>query len=103
MSFSYLLCNISINSLFVAIFIDFIISQLTYLLIVSDVDFLLDGFLNNECQNLLKTLSWKNYRVRKGIPKKWIEKWSDIPKVNEVRLEIKKLVNEIKTIKKIQY
>ncbi len=71
--------------------------------ILNSKDFLLDGFLNNECQNFLKTLSWKNHRVRKGIPKKWIEKWSEIPKINEVRLEIKKLVNEIKTIKKIQY
>ena len=43
-------------------------------------EFLLDTAINEECRDLLKTLNWKNSRVREGIPKKWIEYWLDKPK-----------------------
>ena len=38
---------------------------------------LLENDFNDECKNFLKTLTWKNSRVRNGIPKKWLEKWLD--------------------------
>ena len=45
--------------------------------------------MNEECRNLLKTLIWKNSRVRNGIPNKWLEYWLDEPKKYNVRDDIK--------------
>ena len=70
-------------------------------LVLNSNDNLLDSFMNEECKNLLKTLSWKNSRVRMGIPDKWLEKWLDEPKVNKIRDDVKWLVDEIKKIKKL--
>ena len=42
-------------------------------LVLNDKEFLLDTVMNDECRDLLKTLNWKNHRVRDGIPKKWLE------------------------------
>ena len=68
-------------------------------LVLNSNDSLLDNFMNDECKNLLKTLTWKNSRVRNGIPDKWLYRWMDDPKKTETRDEIKRLVDEIKTIK----
>ena len=70
-------------------------------LVLNSKEHLLDAFLNNECKNLLKTLTWKNSRVRKGIPDKWLEKWLDDPKKCKIRDDIKWLTDEIKKIKKL--
>ena len=70
-------------------------------LVLNSKEHLLDAFLNNECKNLLKTLTWKNSRVRKGIPDKWLQKWLDDPKKCKIRDDIKWLTDEIKKIKKL--
>ena len=49
----------------------------------------------------LKTLTWKNSRVRNGIPKKCLEKWLDETKKTKTRDDIKWLVDEIKKIKNL--
>ena len=69
-------------------------------LVLNSKEFLLNNALNNNCRDLLKTLSWKNHRVRNGIPEKWLFKWMDDPNTSKIRNEIKRLVDEIKEIKK---
>ena len=70
-------------------------------LVLNSKEYLLDTNLNNDCQNLLRSLAWKNSRVRLGIPEKWLKKWLDEPKVLHVRDHIKKLVDDIKQIKNL--
>ena len=70
-------------------------------LVLNSKDNLLKIKLNEECQSLLKSLCWKNSRVRNGIPKKWLENWLDNKKPSFIRDDIKKIVNEIKKIKKL--
>ena len=62
---------------------------------------LLKTNLSEECQNLLKSLSWKNSRVKNGIPNRWLDNWIDNKNSYFVRDEIKRLVDEIKKIKKL--
>ncbi len=68
-------------------------------LVLNSKEYLLDTFLNDECKNLLRSLAWKNSRVRLGVPEKWFKKWLDEPKDLKVRDFIIKLVNDIKKIK----
>ena len=63
---------------------------------------LLDMDMNRECHELLKSLKWKNSRVKNGIPIEWISSWRDKKKNNEISDEIISLVNEIKEIKKYE-
>ena len=72
-------------------------------MVLNSKEKLLDNYLNDECRNFLKTLTWKNSKVKNGIPEKWLEKWLDDPKTNEVRDNIQWLVDEIKRIKKLQF
>ena len=57
-------------------------------LVLNSNDNLLENFMNDECKNLLKMLTWKNSRVRNGIPDKWLYRWIDDQKT-ETRDEIK--------------
>ena len=68
-------------------------------LVLNDKEYLLDTVINEECRDLLKSLHWKNSRVREGIPKKWLENWLDKPKISDVRDDIKRLLDEINKIK----
>ena len=70
-------------------------------MVLNSKEKLLDSYINDECKNLLKTLIWKNSRVKNGIPNKWLEKWLDDPKTNDIRDDVKLLVDEIKKIKKL--
>ncbi len=68
-------------------------------LVLNDKEYLLDTVINEKCRDLLKSLNWKNSRVREGIPKKWLEHWLDKPKKYKVRDDIKRLLDEINKIK----
>ncbi len=70
-------------------------------LVLNSKEKLLETNLNKECQNLLKSLSWKNSRVRNGIPNRWLDYWIDKKNSSLVRDEIKMIVDEIKRIKKL--
>ena len=70
-------------------------------LVLNSKEKLLETNLTEECQNLLKSLSWKNSRVRNGIPNRWLDNWLDDRKSSFVRDEIKRLVDEVKKIKKL--
>ena len=70
-------------------------------LVLNSKENLLKTNLSKECQNLLKSLSWKNSRVRNGIPNRWLDNWIDDKNSYFVRDEIKRLVDEIKKIKKL--
>ena len=70
-------------------------------LVLNSKEKLLETNLTEECQNLLKSLSWKNSRVRNGIPKRWLDYWLDDKKSSFVRDEIKRLIDEVKKIKKL--
>ena len=70
-------------------------------LVLNSKEKLLDTNLTEECQKLLKSLSWKNSRVRNGIPNRWLDNWLDNKNSSLVRDEIKRLVDEIKKIKKL--
>ena len=50
-------------------------------LVLNSKEKLLETNLSEECQNLLKSLYWKNSRVRNGIPNRWIENWLDKKKI----------------------
>ena len=65
-------------------------------LVLNSKENLLKTNLSEECQNLLKSLSWKNSRVRNGIPNRWLDNWIDDKNSYFVRDEIKRLVDEIK-------
>ena len=70
-------------------------------LVLNSKEKLLETNLTEECQNLLKSLSWKNSRVRNGIPNRWLYYWIDDKNSSFVRDEIKRLVDEISKIKKL--
>ena len=70
-------------------------------LVLNSKEKLLETNLTEECQNLLKSLSWKNSRVRNGIPNRWLDNWLDDKNSSFVRDEIKRLVDEVKKIKKL--
>ena len=70
-------------------------------LVLNSKEYLLDTYFNKECQNLLRSLAWKNSRVRSGIPEKWLKKWLDEKNASCVRDHIKKLVDDIKKIKNL--
>ena len=70
-------------------------------LVLNSKQNLLETNLNEACQNLLKSLYWKNSRVRNGIPNRWLDNWIDDSKYSGIRDEIKRLVDEVKKIKKL--
>ena len=70
-------------------------------LVLNSKEKLLETNLTEECQNLLKSLPWKNSRVRNGIPNRWLYNWIDDKNSSFVRDEIKRLVDEVKKIKKL--
>ena len=70
-------------------------------LVLNSKENLLDTKVNEECKKLLKSLSWKNSRVRNGIPNRWLENWLDDKTSSFIRDEVKKVVDEIKKIKKL--
>ena len=70
-------------------------------LVLNSNENLLETKINEKCQSLLKSLYWKNSRVRNGIPNRWLEYWLDKYKPSFVRDEVKGLIDEIKKIKKL--
>jgi len=62
----------------------------------------LDLEMNLECQSLLKSLQWKNSRVRNGIPENWYKKWRDPISETQVSKEIFGLFDKVLSIKKYE-
>ena len=61
----------------------------------------LDQDMNSECQDLLKSLQWKNSRVRNGIPENWFKRWRDPCFETKVGDEVSFLLDNILRIKRI--
>ena len=61
----------------------------------------LDQDMNSECQDLLKSLQWKNSRVRNGIPENWFKRWRDPYFETKVGDEVSFLLDNILRIKRI--
>ena len=57
--------------------------------------------MNEECKNFLRSLKWKNSRVRNGIPDRWLYKWMDNYEETQIRDEVKKIILDIQQIKKM--
>ena len=62
----------------------------------------LDLEMNLECQSLLKSLQWKNSRVRNGIPENWYKKWRDPISETQVSKEVSDLLDKVLNIKKYE-
>ena len=62
---------------------------------------LLQSKLTDECKKILRSLKWKNSRVRNGIPNKWLDKWVDDVEEMPIRHEVKEIVEYIHKIKKL--
>ena len=62
----------------------------------------LDLEMNLECQSLLKSLQWKNSRVRNGIPENWYKKWRDPISETQVSEEVFGLLDKVLNIKKYE-
>ena len=62
----------------------------------------LDLEMNLECQSLLKSLQWKNSRVRNGIPENWYKKWRDPISETQVSKEVSGLLDKVLNIKKYE-
>ena len=62
---------------------------------------LLQSKLNDECKEILRSLKWKNSRVRNGIPNKWLDKWIDDEVEMQIRDEVNEIVLYIQKIKKL--
>tara|TARA_B110000027_G_scaffold34594_1_gene38234 strand:+ start:314 stop:1441 length:1128 start_codon:yes stop_codon:yes gene_type:complete len=62
----------------------------------------LDLEMNLECQSLLKSLQWKNSRVRNGIPENWYKKWRDPISETQVSKEVSGLLDKLLNIKKYE-
>ena len=61
----------------------------------------LDQDMNSECQDLLKSLQWKNSRVRNGIPENWFKRWRDPYFETKVGDEVSFLLDNVLRIKRI--
>ena len=61
----------------------------------------LDQDMNSECQDLLKSLQWKNSRVRNGIPENWFKRWRDPYFETKVGDEVSLLLDNVLRIKRI--
>ena len=61
----------------------------------------LDQDMNSECQDLLKSLQWKNSRVRNGIPENWFKRWRDPYFETKVGDEVSLLLDNVSRIKRI--
>ena len=61
----------------------------------------LDQDMNSECQDLLRSLQWKNSRVRNGIPEKWFKRWRDPYLETKVGDEVSFLLDNVLRIKRI--
>ena len=57
--------------------------------------------MNDECKEILRSLKWKNSRVRNGIPNKWLDKWIDDVVEMQIRDEVNEIVLYIQKIKKL--
>ena len=70
-------------------------------LVLNSKEKLLQSKLTYECKEILRSLKWKNSRVRNGIPKKWLDKWIDDDVEMQIRHEVKEIVLYIQKIKKL--
>ena len=70
--------------------------------IMNDKVEFLDMDMNEKCREFLKSLRWKNNRVKNGIPEEWISSWRDKSKYNKISDEVMSLVKNIKSIKKYE-
>ena len=70
-------------------------------LVLNSKEKLLQSKLNDECKEILRSLKWKNSRVRNGIPNKWLDKWIDDVEEMPIRDEVRKIVQYIQNIKKL--
>ena len=70
-------------------------------LVLNSKEKLLQSNLNDECKEILKSLKWKNSRVRNGIPNRWLDKWIDDVEEMPLRDEVKEIVQYIQKIKKL--
>jgi acetoin utilization protein AcuC len=61
----------------------------------------LDQDMNSECQSLLRSLQWKNSRVRNGIPENWFKRWRDPYLETKVGDEVSFLLDNVLRIKRI--
>ena len=69
--------------------------------LINDKEDCLDQEMKPQCYDFLKSLTWHNRRVKKGIPDKWISAWRDEYKNAAVGDEILFLVDKMLKIKKI--
>ena len=70
-------------------------------LVLNSKEKLLQSKMTNECKEILRSLKWKNSRVRNGIPNKWLDNWIDEVEEIPIRDEVKELVPSIQKIKKL--
>ena len=70
-------------------------------LVLNSREKLLQSKMTNECKEMLRSLKWKNSRVRNGIPNKWLDNWIDEVEEIPMRDEVKELVPSIQKIKKL--
>ena len=70
-------------------------------LVLNSKEKLLQSKLTYECKEILRSLKWKNSRVRNGIPNKWLDKWVDDVEEMPIRHEVKEIVEYIHKIKKL--
>ena len=70
-------------------------------LVLNSKEKLLQSKMSNECKEILRSLKWKNSRVRNGIPNKWLDNWIDEVEEIPIRDEVKELVPSIQKIKKL--
>ena len=70
-------------------------------LVLNSKEKLLQSKMSNECKEILRSLKWKNSRVRNGIPNKWLDNWIDEVEETPIRDEVKELVPSIQKIKKL--
>ncbi len=69
--------------------------------LINDKEKCLDQEMKPQCYDFLKSLTWHNRRVKKGIPDKWISAWRDEYKNAAVGDEILFFVDKMLKIKKI--
>ena len=69
--------------------------------LINDREECLEQEMKPQCYDFLKSLTWHNRRVKKGIPDKWISAWRDEYKNASVGDEILFLVDKMLKIKKI--
>ena len=69
--------------------------------IMNDKVGFLDMDMNEKCREFLKSLRWKNNRVKNGIPEEWISSWRDKSKYNKISDEVISLVRNVKSMKSI--